>query len=450
MIALTAILSAIAILTALLVHPTRGLGLVIAGMMIYPEYMRVPMGLAQMSLPRFVALALLIRGLCGARRRLFRWHWIDALILIQWAWNVSAAALAGADQTRMVESIGNVLDTALMYFTARLCLLEVNEYRKLLAPLAICAIVVGILGAVETLAFWSPYESLRIYTPLQMYSKPSEYRMGMLRALGSTSVAIYFGMSMFLILAILYALREFFRNKLFWFIACLAAMIGAISSLSSGPQSALAVFFFASLFYRRTNLIKPLLSCIAVLLLAMEVLSSRHIWHLMEYANIFGGDYWYRGRLIEVAVQQWRDYWIIGVGSSYPQHWGMMIDGRKFVDLVNHYIIVALNAGLPGLFLFVGILVLALRLCVRNWHATADPRTRRLVFHQGAAIVALMFSIASIGLFGPPLLLTYILLGMIARFGGTHSPDRILWPVFVVKSHWRTSHETLDCHHLLE
>ncbi len=376
MILPTLFIAALAILTALRLHPTRALGLLIASMLIYPEYLRVPFGLAQMSLPRLIALALLTRMLLSPRRRLFRWQLIDSLILCSWLWNVFAAALAGADQKRMVEVTGSALDTLLMYFTARLCLLHFAEYRKLLLPLVLCALLIGALGALESIASWSPYQSLRIYIPMRVFDspdRPPEYRMGLLRALASTSVAIYFGMGMFMIFALLVSLQGFFRSRLLWLLSCAAAFAGTVSSLSSGPLTAVAVFLFASAFYYYPRLIKPLLLSLLLLILALETVSSRHFWHLMEYVNVFSGDYWYRGRLIEVALQQWSEYWLVGVGSDYPQHWGALIDGRQYVDLVNQYILAALNGGLLGLALFLSPFILALRLSTRAWTATPVP-----------------------------------------------------------------------------
>lgn len=411
-IGLTALVAIIAIALAARVHPVRALGILIATMYLYPEYLRIPIGLAEMSAPRFVALFLLARFLSSPVRRAFRWRRIDTVVCVAWGWSVVAAIVAGAEYHQVTEVIGRVFDTVLIYFVARLSFAGSDDYGKLLLPLAVTACVMGVIGVAEALTSHSPYQWMQAYASWTWVEKAPEYRYGLLRAQASMGHSIYFGMAMFLLLGVLLAIRGYCQSKLLWGIACLAALLGALSSMSSGPQQALVLLAITSAFYFYPAALKPAIVMMILGGIFLEIGSNRHFWYLMEYVNFFGGDYWYRARLIEVAAQQWREYWLIGVGSNLPMHWGMMIDGRQHVDIVNHYIIVAISSGFLGLGLFVAAEVLGLRDLVRAWPKADLPR-RKLIFGLGATLVALMLSIFSVGLYSVPLLMSYTLFALV-------------------------------------
>src|SRR5207248_1747593 len=150
----------IAIVLAWSVKPPTALAVLICSIMLYPDYLRVPVGPMKMSVPRLVALALLFQLASTVRQRRFRWHFIDKLICIEWLWSVTANLLAGSGQTTMNETIGRAFDTVLMYFVARLTLLRSSDYREFIKPLIACSIIVGSLGIAEAFTHYSPYQFL--------------------------------------------------------------------------------------------------------------------------------------------------------------------------------------------------------------------------------------------------------------------------------------------------
>jgi hypothetical protein len=189
--------------------------------------------------------------------------------------------------------------------------------------------------------------------------------------------------------------------------------------MSAGPQSGIAVFLIVVAFTRFTSLIKPALIAFVLLLIYCETFSNRHCWYLIEYLNPIGGDFWYRSRLIDVAVAQWRDYVLIGVGSNIPNHWGQLIDGRTFVDLVNEYVIVGITGGILSIACRVAIQAIALRDAVRAYQS-GDARVRWRAYGQVATLIGFLAASLSVGSFGAPLILSYLFLGMMVR-----NPQRV-------------------------
>ena len=387
-------------------------GVVIMSMMLWPEYLRIPMGLAAMSVPRLVAIALLIKFMGKGLHRRIDFGKIDKIVLSMWIWSILATALAGANAPQQTEIIGRGLDTVLMYFIARIAVRSPEDLRGLYVGLAISAVVMSIVGAVETATAQSPYSSMTGYlTWSSEFEKGDEYRYGFLRAKGSTSTHIYFGMAMMVILGMLWALREYAGRRLLKIVSIPAAVIASMSSMSSGPWLGCIVLFVMNLFARRASLIRPAIYLIVLASIALELLSNRHFYNLIDYIALDPATAWYRTRLLEVAVSQWRDYWIVGVGSDWPNHWAALVDGRLHIDVVNHFVLVALYGGLPAAFMYISTHVIAVRMVVHVWNNDPDNARRRLLFGMAATLMALDFSSLSVGLFGPVLLLSNILLG---------------------------------------
>lgn len=407
----TIVVSLITVAAALTVKPGRAVGVIVLSMLLWPEYLRVPMGIVQMSAPRAGALALVCRLLVTGGPGGFRWTVVDTLVCAGWAWDLTANLVMGAGEAQLISMVGRALDTVVVYFAARLALRGPGDVRLLAGPLALAAIAMGAAGALEAATGRSLYEGLYAYGGNPWFDKDAEYRFGFLRAKGSTSHAIYFGVAMALLVGLLWSLRAVAKSRTLVWLGCGAALVGALSSLSSGPQIALAVLFICASFTLAPWAIRPALGGLVVLCAMVETLSHRHFYQLIDYLALSSETAWYRARLIEVAVSRLPEYWLAGVGDRWPHHWGALIDTRLHVDVVNHYIIVALYGGLPSLACYVAVQAITLAGCARAASRAADTGTRRLAFGLCCTLIALMVASMSIGLFGPPLLLSSLVIG---------------------------------------
>lgn len=421
MIPITIIVALTGIAWALSVSRATALGIVILCLLVYPEYLRIPIGPTNMSAPRLIALAILSRFLFVARPNGFRWQWVDTIVCLEWIWSVGANIIAGADSARMSEVIGRLFDSVLMYMLARVCLIGLLDCRRLVPVLTTTAVIAGSLGVFESITHASPYHAMQAHTAIRAFDfgGDRESRFGLLRAEGATSMPIYFGMAMFLLFGMIYSFRDFASSRWMWRIGCGCALAGALSSMSAGPQSGIVVFLIVVAFRHFTALIKPALVAFVLLLIYCETFSNRHCWYLIEYLNPIGGDFWYRSRLIDVALLRWRDYALFGVGSNIPNHWGALIDGRTFVDLVNEYVIVAVTGGVLSIACRVGIQMIALRDAVRAY-GSGDARVQWQAYGEAATLIGFMAASLSVGLFGAPLILSYVFIGMVIRH-----PERV-------------------------
>ena len=417
MIGVTAFVTVALGILALAVRPGAAVGVLIISMMIWPEYLRVPIGPADMSAPRLIALALLIRFVVQGRHIKMNVCSVDYLVFFLWAWTVLATMMAGAESDKTIEMIGYGFDTVLMYFVARLGIRSIQDAGGLALPLFCIAAFMCVMGWQESYTTTSPYVGLDAYRTWVWIAKEPEFRLGMMRAKVSTSVHIYYGMAMMLIAGIAWAIRANPRVRKMSTFTALFAAVGGLASMSSGPWLAIVTLIFCNMYILRPSLIKPTLYVMLAFAIFLELASNRHFYNLIDYLALNSTTAWYRTRLLEVAVEQWRDYWIFGSSGIDINYWGGLLDGRRHIDLVNHFVIVAVNGGIPAFLMYVFSHVNAVRYGAKTRKTSKDPYRRKLIFFLISALIALDVSSMSVGLFEQPLILTNILLGMLVSAG---------------------------------
>jgi hypothetical protein len=417
MTAMTPITAVIALLTCIAVcmgSYGRALGVIIASTLLWPEYLRIPIGLSQMSAPRLAAIVLVVRIVIRSRDLRFRWKLIDTFVVCGWSWTLIASVIAGSEQYHITYLIGTFFDTVLMYFTARLAMNSWSDFRALFWPLAVVAVWLGFMGMVEATTFSSPYRDLQRYATWSWFSLEKEYRLGLLRATGSTNHPIYFGVAMAIVAGFLFSLRGLVRSSLLVVPFVVMAILGSLSSLSSGPFVTLALLLICNSLHYARSMVKPMLWAVLLISILAEFTSNRHFWYLIDYIALNQGTSWYRSKLFEVAIMQWREWWVVGVGSSDLAHWGPLVDGRRHVDLVNNYVIVATRGGAGAIFFYVGAKVLAFRGYVASSASLPKP-ARSMGFALSSTLIALSIGEMSVGFFGPALIFNYMLLGLLVQ-----------------------------------
>ncbi len=370
-----------------------------------------------MSAPRLIAIILLLRFIHIGRNRALMIGSVDYLVVVLWLWYLLATFLGGSGFSKTTEMIGYGFDTVLMYFIARMGIRSMEDVRSAIYPLFFIAVWMCIFGWQEALTTKSFYVGLDSYRTWVWIPKVPEFRLGIMRAKASTSVHIYFGMAMMLIAGIAWAMRSHPRIRKLATLTALIAGIAGLASMSSGPWLAMVTLIICNLYILRPSLIKPTLLLLVAFAIFLELASNRHFYHLIDYLALNSGTAWYRTKLLEVAVAQWRDYWLIGTGSKDINYWGGLLDGRKHIDLVNHFVVVAVNGGIPAVLMYLSMHINAVRYAIRARKISKDPYRRKLIFYLTSTLIAVDVSSMSVGLFGPPLLLSFMLVGILVSAG---------------------------------
>ncbi len=416
---ITLIYSLICVFYVAKLNRGHAVGFFVLATLVWPDFLRVAIAGIQMSPSRFIALALILKYRNNNRKKGDKFSTLDKLVLAEYIWGGLALIIAGADEATVKENIGRGMNTALVYFAVRYTMRDKKDLKDMIRPLLLCGIIMGGAGVYEAVTGHSPYQKLVKYNKFLWIQKDLEYRAGFLRAQASTSHPIYFGMAMFVVSGILLSLRgiakqtpEIKKKPLFWLLGLYGAIIGSFSSLSSGPILATFLLLVFNAIYFKPKIIQPIIRGTLALMLGIELLSNRHFYHLIEYLSLDKTTAYYRTRLLEVAVNQVHEYWLVGLGGVAPLHWGKLIDGRAHVDIVNNYVIVAITGGLAALYIFVKIQLLCFKKAVSFYKTDEDLK----IFGFGLASLLLSFMLGtlSVGVYSSILIFSYLVYGLIA------------------------------------
>jgi hypothetical protein len=239
-------------------------------------------------------------------------------------------------------------------------------------------------------------------------------RHGLNRAMGPQGETILFGLGFVTFLPLTWLLRyERTPWKYLSYLFVLIAIVGVLSTVSSGPLLALIVAMLALALEKAKSLVKPILLMVLLGCLTIEVTSSRHFWYTLADFTMDPETAWYRARLLDVAIDQLPEYWLYGYGRTNPG-WGRLIDGSNWTDSVNDYVVHASNYGVFGLAICVTLQVAAIRRMARIVRRSRDPWLVSAAWALSATLICLMAAFWSVSLFSTMVTIYYILIALIA------------------------------------
>jgi hypothetical protein len=201
----------------------------------------------------------------------------------------------------------------------------------------------------------------------------------------------------------------------------LSAVVGAISAgaitftaASSGPLLAAAIGVLASGMFLVRQHMRVIRWSIFAVLLVLHVVMSSPVWFLLARVGVFGGSTGYhRAILIDHAVNNFSDWWLVGTEST--ANWGYYM-----FDITNQYVLIGVNGGIVTLILFVAIISIGFAHVGRAVGAEGvapKPGAQRLLWALGASLMVHVTNYISVPYFDQNVVNWYMLLGMIAMAG---------------------------------
>jgi hypothetical protein len=409
----TAVLAVIGVIAVFFLRPGTALALLATSALFWPDFLRFSIGPIQMSVSRAIALAIIFNSL---RARSYRSRSPDGFVLFLWLWIVFAKVSAGSQFGSISTAIGQGLDTVAVYFAARMSLRSTQDFRDVIRLLPYVTVVIGSLAFVEAVTAWSPWDSVSQFGAFTSFDGESEFRLGLKRASGAAAIYIHFGVAVALIFAIQLSLFRLNGVRLKPLrLGLFSCMVGVFSSLSSGPWLMTVIYLGLTWFYGRQHLIKPIVYFFVGSIVLMELFSNRHFYHLVDYLALDKSTAWYRARLIEVSFQRLGEWWLFGVGDKSLLDWAAEIDGRDKLDMVNQYLLYGINAGLPAMCTYVIIQIKSFHNGLALARSSVSD-VRFLGFSYCATVLALGFCLNTVSAFGPALIVSWVLYGMLPTF----------------------------------
>jgi len=350
----------------------------------------------------------------------FRFSWPDKLMILFFTGQVLAGTTTNPNLSALLENrAGRFFDVALPYFAVRLiitnrqkCLFFLKSVLFFAAILAIPAFYESLTGH-NVLAFGRLHEA--------------EQRMGFYRAAASFKHPIYLGVFFALVGGICAGLLKNVKDNIVLYrIALGLTLVGVFSSMSSGGWLAAAAAIAFIVFYRYRQYWKQALVGILMMCAAVEVVSNRHFYDVVDRVAFSGQTAWYRTRLFEVALFEggMSGHWLTGYGLADPG-WGEKIMGPGFTtDMVNQYLLFLCRFGLIGFIPFCLLIIACLKKLFENFWSLQREQDSWLIWCLAGAIFGTLVTFNSVSVFGQPMNMFYMSLGLCAALPGFSRPPK--------------------------
>ena len=303
--------------------------------------------------------------------------------------------------------VTNGIDVFLPYYVVSRSIRDMDGFKAALSGFMIGAMVLSVVALFEVLRSWKLYSAVLGALGLN----PSEFggylrRAGFLRPTATVGNSIVLGYVVMVGLGFALFLKEFVASTRLKWLGMGVLVLGVIASLSRGPWVG-AVFMLLVYVAMGPRAIKQLMRIGVValgvgLLLGMFPFGQMLIEMLPFVGTVDEGNVEYRANLLTQALPViQRNLWLGSVDYLETPELQVMLQGEGIVDLVNSYILVALDVGLVGLALFAGVFVLALREVKRSMrrahrHSAEAEVLGRALFAVLASIMLVIYTVSSI------------------------------------------------------
>jgi hypothetical protein len=407
--------------------PAYALAAYIGALLAYPYYLAVSIGTVELLVGRMVVSALLMRCLLDDDiRSKFVWCRLDTWVTLSIAVAVGMALMTYQLPfgQRLENRAGFVMDTWFAYLAARLILTNRTRLTTVIKCVGVLLVPLAMLGVVESVTGWQPFYPLWHLSPWYRQVSAIEPRWGFTRAVGPFGVSILFGINFGLFLPLIYWLRYEKNWHLRAYILSAIALVGGLSSMSSGPWVMIMVVGACLVMERNKRWIKTLLVLFLLLCVLTQIASNRPFYHVVvSYANPLGGAGWPRAKLIDVAIEYFHEWWLKGYGDQDPG-WGHYF-GMPRTDVTNEFILMGVRYGIWGIISLVAVLVVAFRCIAATYRKLPYQRLKSLCWACGTILVAVIITWMSVSFFGQLSNLFYCVLGLI----GAMSHSQFDWQI---------------------
>ncbi len=419
---ITLVIGILGSVLVILLRPPYALGVYIGVLLWYPDYLRVSIGTIDISAGRIVVTVLLVKCLCSKQlQSKFVWSRLDTLVALSMVVYVGVYCLTYQSLTMALENrSGFLMDTWFAYMSARLIMTDKAKLIGFVKAVSFVVAALAILGVMESNMHWRPFAPLRRFRPWRTLGEMTEERAaematgkarwGLTRAMGPFSHPIMFGSSFVMFLPLIWALRHQCNHwgKLSYPLVAMAGY-GVFSTMSSASWAAGIAVVFCLAMERFKRWVKLLLIAFVILCIVTEIVSKRPFYYAMySRANLGGGDYYQRVKLIDAAIEHVDEWWLAGYGDTYHD-WG-----PGLYDTNNEFIKAGIQYGLLGIIALCAVLIEVFRGLSSASRKTADTELKSVYWSLGSTVLSVIVIWQGVSFFGTPLSLFYSILGMTA------------------------------------
>ncbi|USG61315.1 hypothetical protein NBZ79_19335 [Sneathiella marina] len=368
--------------------------------MAIPSAQRIVIATIDFSFIRIVIIAAIIRVMFRREYLGFTMKAPDVYILVSMIWGIFAYGILYGNVGAFVFRIGYMLDAAGAYFLGRIFIRTVADLRRNILFIGFASIPMFIVFSVERVT------GRNLFAEFGGVPKYTAIRDGRLRCQGPFSHPIMAGVFWAVILPWFGA---FWMNKqiprillIIFGICCLGILLNTASS-----TPVMSVFFgcLAMAMYVFRSVMSYVRWGILLILLALHMVMKAPVWHLISRIDISGGSTgWHRYNLIEKFIDNFNEWWLVGVRST--AHWDYGLQ-----DVTNQFILEAVRGGLLSFVLFILFIYSIFKIIGRGIKASETNGDRWVLWGAGSVLFVHCMSFLAVSYFGQMLNAFYLFLG---------------------------------------
>lgn len=367
--------------------------------------------LIELNYPRLLSLVLLAPAALLLRQQKDRWRlgatWPDKCLLAY----VLLRTVLEFRATNVTNALRGcfylLLDVWLPYYVVSRSVRSMEAFKAALSGMVLAGLLLAALAFFEYLKSWKLYSGAVYNLGLEWGIGNYQGRAGSLRASATLGHSIVFGYFMVVCLGLYFFLKEQVSRPWARKLGGLLLLGGLVASISRGPwvgaMACLLVFLATGpkALPKIAGVVAAGAASIPVLMMfpaGQKVVDLLPFIGTVEAENID-----YRSRLLDnalIVIQ--RNLWLGSENYRDTPEMLEMIQGEGIIDIVNSYVAVALNSGMVGLALFLGVLLgnaWAVWQCQQRWpHGSPEKLLGRALLASMMGAMVTIFTVSSISL----------------------------------------------------
>ena len=359
---------------------------------------------------RIILLFAFLRMFLNLHNTSMRFNIIDKLIISWMSIKIVLVTFLWSTTGAFIFMLGNSFDTIGAYFVVRWVIKDFRDYDIIIKTIILACIPFALFMIIEQAT-----QGWNFFSILGGVPERSFIRAGKLRAQGAFAHAILAGTFGATLLPLSWGIWHRGKKHIA-LVGIIISFIITFASSSSGPIITLALGIFGCFFWLLNSHTKIIRNLFFLMIIFLHMVMSAPVWHLISRIDLTGGSTGgHRFRLIDAAVNNFFEWFLVGIKSTAHWGWGL-------VDVTNQYIAEGIGGGILSLILFIVIIAKCFQTIGKSRvRFSARQDMQKYIWSLGVVLFAHVVSFISVSYFGQIVFFYYLLIGMISSLNNVEA-----------------------------
>ncbi|MEH6546673.1 MAG: hypothetical protein V7701_09610 [Sneathiella sp.] len=368
--------------------------------MAIPSAQRIVIATIDFSFIRIVIIVTILRIIFKKEHRGLGIKAPDTYLILYMVWGILAYGFLFGSASAFITRTGYMLDAVGSYYLGRVYIRNVPDLKRVILFLGYASIPMFLIFSLERATgrnLFAIFGGVPEYTVI---------RDGRLRCQGPFSHPIMAGVFWAVLLpwfGTFWVTKQIPRILLIVFGVCMIGIV--LNSASSTPVMSLIFGAAAMTMY----VFRPYMSYVrwgvVLTLVTLHMVMAKPVWHLISRIDISGGSTgWHRYNLIEKSIDNFDEWWLVGVQST--GHWAFGL-----WDVTNQYILEGVRGGSLTLIFFLLFIYSIFKIIGIGIRASKTKLEKWVLWGAGSILFVNCMNFLAVSYFGQMLNALFVFMG---------------------------------------